>query len=107
MRLNPMWGVLFVAAGVTALLVQLGILPGDVYSLWPIGVMLVGLWLLFGALSERRPGGFTAGLVTVAAGAYWLAQELSLVRSGLFFPIVLIALGVGVLLRPTRRAGAA
>jgi len=106
MRSNALWGALFLAAGVTALLVQLGVLPGNVYSLWPIAVIVLGLWLLFGSLTSGRPSGFTAGLVTTAAGVYWLAEQLDLVRSDLFFPILLIALGAGVLLRPSSQAGA-
>lgn len=48
-RGNFIWGILIVVAGVLLLLDNMGFLPRDAWSLiWPIGLILLGVWFLFG-----------------------------------------------------------
>ncbi len=48
-RGNFFWGVLIVLAGVLLLLDNMGLLPRNAWSLiWPLGLVLLGLWFLFG-----------------------------------------------------------
>lgn len=105
MRNRVLWGLIFIAAGVTILLVQVGVIPAAASELWPILVIVVGLWMTLE--SARSPGhrGLTGGIVATVAGGYWLAQNLGLLPSGLFFPSLLLALGLGLLLRSGVRAG--
>jgi hypothetical protein len=55
MRRNTMfWGLLLVLAGGLLLLSNLGILRANIWEiLWPLFIILVGVWILFGTLFRR------------------------------------------------------
>lgn len=101
MRNRALWGLIFLAAGTTALAIQTGLLHPNVVQLWPVLVIVFGLWLTLDAIGQPGRRGVTGGLVATAAGAYFLAEKLGLLPQGLFFPIVLLALGAGLLFRST------
>jgi hypothetical protein len=107
MRSRMLWGLLLVAAGITALLSELGVLPADGLKLWPILLIVIGLWLSLSAVRRAAGRGLTGGLVVAAVGAYFLADNLQAVPDGLFLPILLVALGLGLILRPMVSRGSA
>jgi energy-converting hydrogenase Eha subunit A len=93
------WGFALLIVGSAMLLAQLGILP-DVFSLiWPLAVIAFGLWLAVRSLARPGAQGLTAGIVVAFAGGFWLGRQFDLVPDSVFFPVVVIALGVGMLLR--------
>jgi hypothetical protein len=97
------WGTVLILAGLVFLLGNFNLVPGQVLDWWPILVLGAGLWLLAQALTQRRAGGLTGGLLLAALGGYWLARNLGWADDGLFLPVLLIALGAGMLLRTFMR----
>jgi hypothetical protein len=93
------WGLLLIAAGVLFLLGNLELLPAGVVAWWPLLVAAAGLWLLGRALSVRQGGGLVAGTVLLALGGFWLLETLAVLDGRVLLPVVLIAIGVGLLLR--------
>lgn len=57
-RVSLIWGGVLLAAGLLLLLRNLGIYVIDISTLWPVLLILAGLWLMSGYLKEfwRRPG---------------------------------------------------
>ncbi len=100
------WGLTLIMIGGTALLVQLGYLPADLDDLWPVVVIGLGLWMLVQAAVTASGRGFTAGLVALTAGVYLIVDRMRGLPEGSFFPALLVALGVGILLRPRSPVGA-
>jgi hypothetical protein len=100
MHNRMLWGLLFVAVGVTAFLSELGLIPGNLLELWPVLLVVIGLWLALSAIGTPAGRGFTGGLVLTAIGGYLLADHLGAITEGLFLPILLVAFGLGLLLRP-------
>jgi len=99
-------GVGLTAVGLLLLAVNLGLLPLDDLPLPPLLVVLAGVWLTADAC--RIPGrrGVTAGILVIAGGLFWIALSVGWLEEGHFLGVLLIALGVGVLLRhaaPGRR----
>jgi uncharacterized membrane protein len=70
-----------------------------VLDLWPVLVIGAGVWLIGGAAVRRQGGGLVAGILVLALGAFWLLENFGKANDQLFLPILLIALGVGLLLR--------
>lgn len=97
------WGVSLIVIGATALSIQLGYLPADLDDLWPVALIGLGVWMLVMAATSTAGRGFTAGLVALTAGVYLLADRLWGLPEGSFFPALLVALGIGILLRPRPR----
>jgi len=100
------WGILFVLLGLGFLLNNFGLLPSG-FNAWPLFVMGAGLWMVGQAVVRRDGGGLTGGIVVLALGTFWLLQNYGRADDRLFLPILLIALGVGLLMRnllPARRA---
>jgi hypothetical protein len=98
-RTTLFWGILLILAGTVFLLNNLNVIPGDVLAWWPLPVLGAGLWLLGQAIARRGREGIVGGIVLTALGAYWLLANLGLLGEGLFLPVLLIALGAGLLLR--------
>ncbi len=101
-------GIVFVLLGLGFLLNNFGLLPSG-FDWWPLFVMGAGLWMVGQAVAQRDGGGLTGGIVVLALGAFWLLQNYGRADDRLFLPVLLIALGVGLLLRnflPTRRGRA-
>lgn len=95
-------GLVLVMAGLVFLLYNLNLIPGKVFAWWPVLVISAGLWMLANAVA-RRSTGLVAGVVLSSLGAYWLLENLGLVAGGVFVPVLLIALGAGLLLRSVLR----
>ncbi|MGA9531315.1 MAG: DUF5668 domain-containing protein [Anaerolineales bacterium] len=106
-RNRMLLGLLFVAAGITALLSELGVFPTDGLKLWPILLIVMGLWLSLSAVGTATGRGFTGGLIVIGVGAYFLAENLKVIPDGLFLSILLVALGLGLVLRPMVSNGSA
>lgn len=100
MRNRMLWGLLFVVAGITALLAELGIFPMDALKLWPILLIVWGLWMSLSAVGTAGGEGFTVGLIVAALGGYFLADNVYALPDGLFLPVLLVAIGLGLVLRP-------
>lgn len=92
-------GIVLIVLGALFLLDNLSLIPGGITDWWPILVVGAGLWLLAQAIRRRRSGGLVGGTLLVGLGGYLLANNLGLVGEGLFLPVLLIALGAGLLLR--------
>ncbi len=92
-------GLLLLALGTGLLLVELGIFPGSLRDLWPLGVVVVGFWIALKAIGRSDGRGLTAGIVTLAVGGYYLAVSLTELTDQYFLPVILLALGLGVTLR--------
>jgi hypothetical protein len=55
--------------------------------------------MLWRAGQRQRGGGLVGGVLVVTLGGFWLLQNFDRVSNRLFLPVVLIALGVGLVLR--------
>ena len=93
------WGTLLVLVGLVFLLNNFDIVPVSVIQWWPVPVLGAGLLLLGRGLVERQGGALVAGTVVASLGGFWLLDNLGRMDERLFVPILLIALGVGMLLR--------
>ena len=93
------WGLLLLGAGVFLLLVNLDLIPQGLADLWPVPVILAGFWLIAVAAGRPRGRGLTAGIVVSAIGVFWLAESFNWVTDDLFLPVLLMAIGLGILLR--------
>jgi hypothetical protein len=93
------WGLLLLGAGILMILINLDLIPQSIADLWPIPVVLVGIWLIIIAVRRPRARGLTAGIVVTAVGAFWLAESFNWIGDDLFLPVLLISLGLGILVR--------
>ncbi len=101
------WGALLIIAGLGFLLHNFNLVPEGVFSLWPLLVVGAGIWIL-GQVAMRREGrGLAGGIVVLTLGVFWLLENFGRVDDRMFLPILLIALGGGLLLRTLfwRQAG--
>ncbi|MGH2522343.1 MAG: LiaI-LiaF-like domain-containing protein [Anaerolineales bacterium] len=98
-RSSLIWGVLLVILGLGFLLNNFGLVPKGIASLWPLLVIGVGLWMLGRAVARRAGEELVGGIMMLALGAFWLLQNYGRVDNRSFLPVLLIALGVGALLR--------
>ncbi len=89
--------------GLVFLLNEFNIIPGRLMEWWPLLVIAAGLWLLVPAATGRTGGGIMGGIILLALGGFWLLENLGLADNRLFVPILLIAIGVGMLLRSLMR----
>ncbi|WP_094095808.1 cell wall-active antibiotics response protein LiaF [Paenibacillus physcomitrellae] len=104
-------GLILLAAGVLLLLNMMGYIhvsPGELFATyWPVFVILAGLSQLTN--NARNSGSVFGGLVVTVVGVFFLARNLNLISLsvGDFFkyavPVVLIAAGLSVMFRPSRR----
>ncbi len=52
---NLFWGLIIVIGGILLLLANLGLLPVNAWALiWPLALILLGVWFLFGSRFSRR-----------------------------------------------------
>ena len=98
-----MGGIIIVTLGVLLLLRQMGTLvfPYWVFT-WPMFLIVLGLYL--GARHSFSGGGW---LILMLVGGVFLAQEIfpDLAVSEYTWPIVIIAVGLFMIVRPRRRWG--
>ena len=93
------WGILLVVLGVVFLLNNFHFVPANLLQWWPLLVVGAGLFLLGRGLMEHQGSALIAGTVLAALGGFWLLDNLGRLDQRLFMPVLLIALGVGLLLR--------
>jgi hypothetical protein len=93
------WGTLLVLLGLVFLLNNFHLVPANLLQWWPVLVLGAALLLFARGLVERQGGGLIAGTVLAALGGFWLLDNLGHIDERLFVPILLIALGVGLLFR--------
>ncbi len=99
------WGLLLIVLGGLVLLKNLNLLNSGVFAWWPVLVLLAGLWLLSRGLRRRQGGGVVGGTLLLGLGTFWLLLSLGVVGNNLFLPVVLLALGLGLLLQSFTRLG--
>lgn len=101
------WGALLIIAGLGFLLHNFNLVPEGVFSLWPLLVVGAGIWMLGQAAARRAGRRLVGGLVVLTLGVFWLLENYGRVDDRMFLPILLIALGGGLLLRSLfwRQAG--
>ena len=98
-RSGLFWGTLLVLLGLVFLLNNFHVVPANLLQWWPVLVLGAGLLLFGRGLVERRGGGLIAGTVLASLGGFWLLDNLGRMDERLFIPILLIALGMGLLFR--------
>lgn len=107
-RRGPLvWALGLIAVGVVLLLQNTGVIA-DTVSIWPIVLIAVGAALLLESFAGHRArGGFLVPLVLVGLGVWFLLQDTGALRSGAsLWPVILIAVGAGILLEAIpRRSG--
>ncbi len=93
------WGVLLIVLGIAFLLNNFNLVPPSLFRLWPLVVIGAGTWMLGRAVQRRRGQGLVGGMVVLALGAFWLLENFGRVDDRMFLPVLLIAIGAGLLLR--------
>lgn len=99
---NLTWGLIFILVGITLFLVQLGYLPADLARLWPVILIGLGALMVVRSVTGTPRRGFTAGVVSLAAGVYFAVDEIWGIKVELFFPLLLASIGLALVLRPQR-----
>lgn len=93
-------GLILAGIGVLLLLQNLGIIEvEDLWDYWPVILIVFGLSRVFNSWGA---GGRIWGALIAAAGGLFLLRNLGLIHAnlwGLFWPAILIAVGLGMLLR--------
>jgi hypothetical protein len=98
-RWTLFWGALLISLGLIFLLNNFHLVPANLLQWWPVLVLGTGSLMFGRGVAQRRGSGLVAGTVLVALGGFWLLDNLGRIDERLFVPILLIALGVGLLLR--------
>jgi Domain of unknown function (DUF5668) len=93
------WGTVLVLLGLLFLLNNFNLVPTNILPWWPVLVLGAGVLLLGRGMVERGGAGLIAGTILVALGGFWLLDNLGRMDERLFVPVLLIALGLGLLLR--------
>lgn len=92
------WSVLLIVLGLGFLLHNFNLVPEGLFSLWPLIVIGAGAWIC-GEAVRQRGRGLVGGVVVLALGAFWLLENYGRVSGPMFLPVLLIALGTGLLLQ--------
>lgn len=90
-------GLGLVAIGASQLLLASGLVEARMADLWPVGAIALGLWLVVSGLRRPDRGGLAVGVLALTLAGYHLGREHLAWPDGLYLPVVLIALGLGVL----------
>ena len=98
-RSGLVWGTLLIILGLVFQLNNFNLIPRGIFDWWPLMVVGAGIWLLGQSATRRRGGGLVGGVVVLALGVFWLLQNFGRVDERAFLPVLLIAVGVGLLLR--------
>jgi hypothetical protein len=102
-RWSAIWGVVLIVLGAAFLLQNFNLVPAGYLQWWPVLVIAAGLWLLARGYTERRGGALIGGALVSTMGVFWLLDNLGRVDGRAFAPVLLIALGAGLLLRTLLR----
>lgn len=92
-------GSLLIIIGGTQLFVTAGLAEPDIGALWPIGTLSLGLWFLVVALRSPERRGLTIAILAISLAVYELGMSTLGWPDQLHFPLLLVALELGVLLR--------
>jgi hypothetical protein len=98
-RSTLFFGLALLIVGVLLLLNNIGLIPPEVGRLWPVLLIGIGAWVFGSALVRRRGGGLMGGVILLTAGIFLLLQNFELVRASALGPVMLMAVGAGLLLR--------
>ena len=98
-RSGLIWGVLLGLLGLVFLLNNFHLVPASFWQWWPLPVVGAGLLLVGRGAARRQGTSLVAGTVLACLGVFWLLDNLGRVDERLFVPVLLIALGLGLLLR--------
>lgn len=90
-------GIVLVAAGAIQLLLATGVVGARLADLWPAGVIVLGLWLVVSGFQRPSRAGVTVGILGLSVAIYKLGWQHLAWPAGLHLPVILIALGLGVL----------
>lgn len=106
---SVLWALLLIGIGVVLLLRESGAISKDV-RVWPLVVLVIGVWLLLERLlfGSRIGEGFVWPLVLVAIGGVFFLQDAGAIGSDVaLWPVILIAVGLGIMLSaiPVRGGG--
>jgi len=99
MTRRPLFGWFLLLTGAVWFLAEAGLLPRGVAQWWPAGVVLLAVVGMARAAVDRRPRALGAFVTAFVLGVFWLARERGLLDDRLFPPVLLIALGLGLILR--------
>jgi hypothetical protein len=113
-RFQILAAFLLIGLGVLWLLTEQGLITRDTYRhLLPLLLVAAGAYFVWLGLRAtegtepwsgyRRRGRLAFGLMLVAGGLLWWAASYGWIREGAVVPMLIIALGVLVLLRQSRR----
>ena len=98
-RMALFWGCLLFVLGIGFLLNNFRLVPPGLFALWPLLVMGLGVWMVGRAAGRRGGRGLVGGVLLLFAGAFWLLENFGRADDRMFLPVLLIALGSGLLLR--------
>jgi hypothetical protein len=96
---RPLFGWFLLLTGFVWLLVESHLLPADVSRWWPLAVVLLALIGVVRAGVDRRRQALGAYVAAFILSVFWLARENGSLNDDLFGPTLLIALGLGLIVR--------
>ena len=99
MRRRPLFGWFLLLTGTIWLLAEMRVIPEGVGRWWPLAVVVLAVFGLARAAADHRPRAVGAYITASVLGVFWLAREQNLVSDASFLPVLLIALGLGLILR--------
>lgn len=99
MMRRPLFGWFLLLTGFVWLMVESHLLPAEVLRWWPLAVVLLALIGIVRAAVDRRRQALGAYVAALILGVFWLARENGFLNDHLFGPILLIALGLGLIVR--------
>ena len=99
MRRRPPFGGFLLLTGTIWLLAEMRVIPEGVGGWWPLAVVMLVVFCLARAAANHRPRAVGAYITASVLGVFWLAREQNLVSDAFFLPVLLIALGLGLILR--------
>jgi len=99
MSRQPLFGWFLLLTGTIWLLAEIRVIPDAVGRWWPLAVVALAVVGLARSSADRRPRAVGAYITALVLGVFWLAREQGLLSDALFLPVLLIALGLGFVLR--------
>ena len=98
---GSLFALMLIVAGVLLFLDNLGVLPiQDIHAYWPIFIVIFGVQILD---NRRGKVGRIWGLAVMAWGILLILGNLQVIHvsGSVFWPVMLIAFGITLLMRPT------